>query len=136
MAFAEEGKGTGRLWGCWAIPLGLLVLIVVACGFSTHYLPLRPFDAEGWREGGGEDTPTPVRLQMVEWLTRSGRLDGLTRPEVAGLLGPADRDTSLRDWDMVYRLGPERGTMSIDLEWLVIRFGPDGRVSDYRVVTD
>jgi hypothetical protein len=136
VAFAEEGRGTGRLWGRWAIPLGLLLLILVSWGFSTHYLPLMRFTSEGWRHGGGENGSKPVRLQMIEWLTRSGQLDGLTRPQVAALLGPADRPPYFREWDLVYLLGPERGMFSIDSEWLVIRFGPNGRVADYRVVSD
>ena len=136
MAFVEEGRGTGRLWGCWAIPLGLLLLIVVSCGFSEGYLPIRPFNSEGWRQSRGEDTLTPVRLQMIEWLIRSRQLDGLTRSEVVALLGPADDTSYFREWDMVYWLGPNRGLFRIDSDWLVIRYGPNGRVSDYRVVSD
>lgn len=136
LAFAGGEGRSGRLWGCWAALVGSLLLVVIFCGFTTHYLPLMRFTSEGWRQGGGENSATPVRLQMIEWLTRSGQLDGLTRPEVAALLGPPRDRPYFSDWDMVYLLGPERGIFSIDSEWLVIRFGPNGRVSDYRVVTD
>lgn len=41
-----------------------------------------------------------------------------------------------REWDLVYWLGPERGFYSIDSEWLVVRLGPEGRVSDCQLVRD
>ena len=127
----------GGRWGWLALLLAFLIAILVSLGFASGYLPIMRFDAEGWRRGGGEQTLTPVRLQMIEWLTRSGQLDGLTRREVLALLGPADDTPYFRDWDLVYRLGPERDLLfRIDSEWLVIRFGRDGRVSDYRVVSD
>jgi hypothetical protein len=56
---------------------------------------------------------------------------------VVALLGRADDTRNFSDWDFVYLLGPERGLLfSIDSEWLVIRFGPDGRVSEYEVARD
>jgi hypothetical protein len=36
----------------------------------------------------------------------------------------------------VYWLGPERGLVSVDSEWLVVRLRPDGRVGVAQVVTD
>lgn len=73
---------------------------------------------------------------MIEWLVRSGQLDALTRAQVVELLGPPDGGTYFRDWDFVYRLGPERGLVGFDSEWLVLRIGSDGRVAEYRVVRD
>ena len=74
---------------------------------------------------------------MVDSLVRSGKLNGLTRPQVLTLLGPdCDCDYFEDDWNLVYWLGPERGLMSIDSEWLVIRFGRDGRVAEYRLARD
>jgi hypothetical protein len=40
-----------------------------------------------------------------------------------------------REYDYVYWLGPERGFVSIDSEWLVVRCGGDVVVSA-QVVTD
>jgi hypothetical protein len=136
VAYADGDSGAGRLWGCWAVVAAFILLVFFSCSFSEGYLPLTRFTSEGWRQGGGENTATPVRLRMIEWLMRSGQLDGLTRPEVATLLGPANETRYFSDWDLVYWLGPERGMFRIDSEWLVIRFGPNGRVSEYRVVRD
>ena len=106
----------------------------IGYGFLTGYLPIRPFDAILWRQA--QTSNISVRVRMVEWLVRSGTLDGLSRPQVLELLGEPDGGPYFRDWDLVYWLGPERGLMGFDSEWLVLRFGPDGRVSEYRVVRD
>jgi hypothetical protein len=63
-------------------------------------------------------------------------LRGMTRAEVVRSLSeplPLDR---LSGWDLAYDLGPERGFMSIDSEYLVLRLGPDGKVTAYDIVTD
>jgi hypothetical protein len=120
--------------------LGLLVLCamtMIGYAFVDGRLPIwpsAPFDAAAWRHGRTSDNH--VRLRMVDPLLESGRLEGLTRPQVLELLGPPDGGSYFRDWDFVYWLGPERGFISIDSEWLVLRLGSDGRVSEYRVVRD
>ncbi len=121
-------------WGCWFALLGLVGLLFVGYAFQAGYLPVRPFDASLWRQVRTADNH--VRLRMVEWLLRSGQLDGLTRPQVIAVLGQPDGGSYFKEWDFVYWLGPERGHFGIDSEWLVIRLGPDGRVADYRVVRD
>ena len=134
--FAEPKilDGRRRIWGCLAAILFVLVVVVVGCAFELRYLPIRAFDAEMWRQP--QAPGSTVRLSMVEWLIRSGRLDGLTRPQLFALLGPPTEFGYFQDWDLVYLLGPERGLFGIDSEWLVIRLGPDGRVADYRIARD
>ena len=39
-------------------------------------------------------------------------------------------------WWRRHPLGPERSMFGIDSEWLVVRFGADGRVHDARILTD
>ena len=79
--------------------LATAVLLVVGYGFTTGYLPIRPFDAVQWRQVQTADNH--VRLRMVEWLVRSGKLNRLTRAEVVELLGPPDGGRYFRDWDFV-----------------------------------
>ena len=58
------------------------------------------------------------------------------RAEIESLLGPADETSYFRRWDFVYWLGPERGFIRIDSEWLVLRFDAEDRVSEFRLVRD
>ena len=61
---------------------------------------------------------------------------GRSRGEIVALLGEPTTTDYFKDYDLVYWLGPERGLISIDSEWLVIRLDSLGRVSDFRLVTD
>ena len=80
---------------------------------------------------------------MVDDLIASALLDAKSYTELLDLLGPDDsmRGTEygagyFQDCRLVYWLGAERGFLSIDSEWLVIRLGENGRVTGYRIVTD
>jgi hypothetical protein len=77
-----------------------------------------------------------ARQRMADGLLLTGRLDGRTAKEVEELLGPARNTGYFKDFDLVYKLGDERGAFSIDSEWLVIRLGPDGRVAEARLARD
>jgi hypothetical protein len=61
---------------------------------------------------------------------------GRSRADIVALLGEPSKTAYFKDYDLVYWLGPERGLMSIDSEWLVMRLDSLGRVSDFRLVTD
>jgi hypothetical protein len=89
-----------------------------------------------WRRNAAPDPSWPARLTMVDHLLARHPLRGLSRDSVERLLGPRDSTAYWQDWDLVYWPGPERGLFRIDSEWLVARFGPDGRVSEYRIVRD
>jgi hypothetical protein len=102
----------------------------------------------GWRLRNAEQAFDPIewqdplkvkqgaRLGMADHLLAQGTLRGKARSEVVKLLGEPSDEGYFRDWDLVYWLGPERGFMSIDSEWLVVRLGRDGRVAEYRIVRD
>ena len=60
----------------------------------------------------------------------------MTREQVIAIVGEPDKTEYFRDFDMVYWLGPERGFMSIDSEWLVFRLDDQNRVSEYKIVRD
>ncbi|HEX2594531.1 MAG TPA: hypothetical protein VHL34_23715 [Rhizomicrobium sp.] len=121
----------------WLIGLAIALMLsagAVAVGYDFGYLPVRPFNATVWRQADGSSDP--VRLSMVDWLIGSGQLNGLTHAEVLNLLGPPYRGGYFRNWPLVYWLGPERGFMGIDSEWLAIRFDSNGRVSECRILSD
>jgi outer membrane protein assembly factor BamE (lipoprotein component of BamABCDE complex) len=72
---------------------------------------------------------------MADDLVRTRRLDGMTRAQVIALLGEPPKTPYFKDYDLVYLLGPERGSLRIDSEWLVVKFGRDGR-ADARIARD
>lgn len=78
----------------------------------------------------------PIRLRMVDDLLRRYRLRGMREDELIALLGRPPKTDYFSDYQIVYWLGPERGFISIDSEWLAVRVGPDQRVIDARIVRD
>jgi hypothetical protein len=130
----------GRRVRMAAFAAGVILPVVIA-GVALFGRPAweeraraRPFEATAWRKGGGRDLMWPVRLSMVDDLLRSHDLRGLTRDQVTALLGPPDDETPFRDRDLVWRLGPERGLVRIESEWLALRLGPEGKVLDVEVL--
>ena len=73
---------------------------------------------------------------MVDDLLAHHSLVGIGTDRLERLLGPRDSTAYFRDWDYVYWLGPERGLIRIDSEWLAIRIGPNGLVSERRILRD
>jgi len=113
-----------RRWCRAALGAGLL-LVASACSSG--------FDPTLWREA---DPSTRQRAEMVDDLMRAHPLIGLDRAEVTTLLGPPNQTDKWPDWQMVYVLGPERGFLGIDREWLLLRLDGSGVVIEHRIETD
>lgn len=120
---------------------GCLVVIILLAGtalawasFKFGYMPRASFDGDKWELSS--DTKGHPRLTIVDSLIESGLLDGKSREDVFALLGHPPETGYFRDWDAVYWLGPERGFIRIDSEWLVIRFDDAGRVYEYQLMRD
>lgn len=118
-----------------------LLAVVLAIGaislwiaFEHGYLPRSSFNSEEWKRA--ENAEGYPRLAMVDSLIQSGQLDDKAEDEVLTLLGPPTDTKYFSDWDAVYWLGPERGFLCLDSEWLVLRFDAEGRVSEYQLVRD
>ncbi len=134
----------------WRIPLALVGVVVAAgllylavgvglmIGVPTvdDYRHRQRFDAPAWRLDQGQDRKWPTRLAMATDLVKSRILMGKTKGEILELLGPETETANWKDWGIVYWLGPERGFMGIDSEWLVVRYGSDGRAREVRIVTN
>jgi len=73
---------------------------------------------------------------MADDLVNSQKLVGLTRQEVVAILGEPPKTEYFKEFDLVYYLGPERGFMGIDSEWLVLKLGPEGRVKRATIARD
>lgn len=125
------------------IVIGLAVLTVIVGGwlFLRSLSPLsrcdeRRFTPARWNDSTLAFGPAAIRGCVVDDLLRREKLRGRTRAEIVALLGEPPRTDYFRDYDLVYWLGPERGMMSIDSEWLVFRLDSTGRVIEHRLVTD
>src|SRR5262245_24472150 len=113
----------------------LIALVVVfGLGIRAFYFPGRAFDSATWQDD--VQVEKGVRLAMADSLVDRDGLIGKTRNEVLQMLGEQSPEPYFAQWDLRYWLGPERGFIGIDSEWLVLRFGADGRVIENSIVTD
>jgi hypothetical protein len=127
--------------------IGALVVPIVAYGCWIAYPFVEPdveaylkatrFDSVKWKARSLDgDTMWPTRLRMADDLLRIGTLRGAPREEVERLLGPPDQTSYFKNWSMVYWLGPERGFIRIDSEWLALRLNQQGVVAEVEIVRD
>src|SRR5687767_433299 len=107
--------------------------IVVGVGVWALWPVGRAFDPSAWNDEN--QVKDGVRQAMADRIIARRTLSGKTRADVVAMLGEPPK-TGVSDWDLRYWLGPERGFMSIDSEWLVVRFDANDRVSEYRIVPD
>jgi hypothetical protein len=132
---------TKRLLVCSVVVVGVGGLVFFGSGAGAifgdsilEWWHRERFAAVGWQsEGGRADA---VRIRMVDDLLRRHRFGGMSREQVTAIVGEPDKTNYFSDWDMVYWLGPERGFMGIDSEWLVFRLDGEKRVSEYEIVRD
>lgn len=73
---------------------------------------------------------------MVDDLLKNHNFHGNTRQEIEALLGPPTTTDKFPEWDLIYWLGPERGSLPLDSEWLAFKFDPQGRLKKARLVND
>lgn len=119
----------------------VLAAAVAAGGIMGYsHFTTRPtaFDRQAWLDGArGVPSQDAPRLRMADGLIRDGRLIGMTGAQVDALLGPQNQTENFRpEYAYVYWLGAERGYISIDSEWLVLKLGRDGKVAEARLVRD
>jgi len=120
----------------------LVVLAVVGAGVWFFFgdsirerLSRQRFDAVAWKADDRSFT-NAVRIQMVDDLLRRHSFRGMTREQVVAIVGEPDKTEYFKERDLVYWLGPERGFISIDSEWLVFRLDSQKKVTDLRIVRD
>jgi hypothetical protein len=117
----------------------LIALVVLVLSGTAHDYFERgptPFDQVTWCLGESpflsKDAP---RLRMADGLVGSRSLLGKNAQDVKSLLGPPTKTDKFKNFDLVYWLGPERGWLGVDSEWLLIRFG-NGKVVEANIVRD
>jgi len=113
-----------RIYGTMAVVAALLL--------GYWWFSDSRFDSAAWKSVSGNDAS---KLTMVDDLLAQYQLVGMERAEIDELLGVAPDTPYFADFDYVYWLGPERGFISIDSEWLCIDFTNDV-VVDARLMRD
>ncbi|HEX9059915.1 MAG TPA: outer membrane protein assembly factor BamE [Clostridia bacterium] len=77
------------------------------------------------------------RVYMVDNLLYKYNLKGMPKDEVKKLLGePTKTEYFKTPSNIVYYLGPERGFIRIDSEWLTIDFDDKGKVNSFGLARD
>ena len=109
------------------------MLIGGMCLFWYRYAPIQ-FSQEDWNaKSGGRPFQ---RHRMADNLVQRQILIGMSRRQIEALLGDTPNTPYFRDFDLVYRLGDERGLMGIDSEWLVIALDSERIARDAKVLSD
>jgi hypothetical protein len=114
------------------VAMSMLAIVLSVVGWQLWF-PGRAFDSVVWKNEAQIDNG--IRLAMADRLVARNMLQDKTRQEVVELLGEPLATSHFREWDLVYWLGPERGFLSVDSEWLVLRL-TDGRVQECRIARD
>ena len=130
-----------RKWWVIVLVVALVVLGAFAVGAAAlvwaevgPFQSGEPFESGAWQDQHKVDKG--VRLEMADWLLSHEMLDGKTKSDVVAMLGTPDGTAYWPDHDLAYYLGPERGSVSVDSEWLVIDLGPDRLVQEAAIVRD
>lgn len=126
------------------IPKALRILLVAVAialpcaGVFWHYTyGPTAFDPVAWRQGEpSEFSPDARRLRMADGLVQSKVLVGKPKAEVLAMLGAPSQTDKFKEYDLVYWLGAERGFITIDSEWMVLKCTETGIVKEARIVRD
>jgi len=113
-----------------AIFLAITLVLVYRWQF-----PGRSFDSELWQQNQ-TSFGSKVRLAMADRIVARNSLRGKTLEQVTEMLGSPPDTEYFREWDLVYWLGPERGFLGIDSEWLAIRLDRNNVVEECRILRD
>jgi hypothetical protein len=114
----------------------ILLFGTMAYQHAREYRHRERFGSKAWQDPKQVESEDPVRLRMVDDLIKSEQLDHLRRADVELLLGKPSTENYFKEYDLVYWLGPERGYISVDSEWLAIALDKDEVVCSYRIVRD
>lgn len=125
---AKNGrKAVKRLkWTNLILAVLIIVLIGIRIGYGVTHRDARTFTTEKWT------TEPDNRTAIVNNLLSDYELYGMTREEIADLLGTADGET---EDELVYALGESDTLFDAQEEQLVLYFR-DGLVENYEITTE
>ncbi|MDF0674005.1 MAG: hypothetical protein P0120_06650 [Nitrospira sp.] len=108
----------GYISGLCGVPI-LLVVALLAGPTLRDYAMQTSFDEARWKQ----EADSGQRVWMVDGLLHKYSLVGWSQERVEQLLGkPPASEYFKTECDWLYWLGPERGFISIDSEWLCLKF--------------
>ncbi len=119
----------------------LLLLAFLIFGYFLYqriFFGPTEFNREVWLKGEKHEFSSDApRLRMADGLIESGVLLGTSRAQIDAMLG-AQTDTQYfrEHYEYVYWLGAERDWISIDSEWLVLKFDSKGTVVEAGIGRD
>ena len=124
-------------WGFWVsvvLTTPVIYFLVVFALFAIlSYSPSRDFSKEAWLNEPNK------RVELINDLLKNYEIKGKTREEIIALLGdPLEKSPYFQESgrDMIYLLGPERGTIfGLDSEWLLLWLD-NGLVTKYSLARD
>ena len=76
-----------------------------------------------------------IRGCMVDDLLDTHELRGMTRAQVVALIGEPDSTRDFPEYDLVYWLGPQRGLIGTDSEYLAMKLDKAKRVLSVELIT-
>jgi outer membrane protein assembly factor BamE (lipoprotein component of BamABCDE complex) len=120
--------------------LGIVTVAAILCTTGLYWFRGAPFDRAAWLDDA--QIQQGVRLKMADRLVARRTLEGMSRSQVVALLGSPPRQEYFPEYELVYWLGRERKPLfsfmfiSIDSEWLAVKFGDNQRVSKAKILRD
>ena len=115
----------------------LIIAAIAAAGLlvaKVQWYPGEVFDRAAWQD------PTRIadggRKAMAERLVARQALAGRTRGEVIDMLGEPTPSAKLRNWSLVYHLGPGQPQPDVESDWLALLLDPSGLVSEVRILRE
>lgn len=117
-----------------ALLLAFTAIVITGLLYMLYSFSLsrQSFDSSLWKNA---EPPNSIRLEMADDLLANHPLIGLSQPQIDALLGIPPKTAYFPEYQYVYWLGPERGFIRIDSEWLTIKF-VDGTVKEARIMRD
>jgi hypothetical protein len=136
LAVDARKRNFGRclVYGGTIAVLYIAVMMCMVFGpVLADYSQRGQFDSASWKAAAWKTAVgrhSHARLRMVDDLLHRYNLVGMSRAKIVDLLGePSSNESKQTSSEYIYYLGPERGFISIDDEWLDIKFQGDLVVS-------
>jgi hypothetical protein len=100
------------------------------CDGHTSFVP------DQWMDTTLSRGKLAVRGCMVDDFLDKHDPRGMTRAQVVALIGEPDSQSDVAGYDLVYWLGPQRGLIGTDSEYLVMKLDKSNRIISAELITE